>query len=745
MNDDQKFRQRAWYFTHIFADPKDQDTLYSLNTDACKSTDGGKSFTSIGAPHGDNHGLWIDPENPRHVIIGNDGGASVTLDGGRNWSTQNNQPTAQFYHVAADNRTPYYLFGAQQDNSPVAIKSWSDSGQLDLRSWYEVGGSESSTLAPDPRDGNIVYCAGQGYSRFDKSNETGQDISPYPVNNAGHGAADFEHRIQWTEPIFISPHDPNTIYTAAEVVFRSDDQGRNWKTVSPDLTRNDKSKQVSSGGPITKDNTTVEYYDTVFALAESPLKKGVLWAGTDDGLVQVTQNGGGSWQNVTPKAMPEWGTVDEVEPSPFEDGGAIVSVDRHKLDDIHPYIFKTSDFGKTWTAITSNIPEGAFVHVVREDPKRKGLLYAGTEKGVYVSLDGGVKWSKLQLNLPTTPIHDLRVKDGDLLVATHGRSFWILDDLSPLRQWSGADEAFHLYKPRTSARTRLGDTASPSLIAGENPPGGAVMYYRLAKEPKDPIKLEILDSSGKLVRTYTSPSKDGGDSGTPGKAVPQATLPVEVGLNRFSWDMRRESPVPLAGSVYEGSAAVGPIMPPGHYQVRLTVGKDSQVQEFDFTRDPRCKSSDAELLAQYKLAGDVDELVTALHRGIIQIRELRTQIDAVTARYGEDKKWAPMKKSATAIRAKLQTIEDSLVQSKIKSDESDLNYPVMLEEQIWALDGDVDADFAPTAAQKQLYDSLKEKVDAQLRRWKELLAADLNQLNRDAATSGIPLFDPRLP
>ncbi|MBV8052260.1 MAG: hypothetical protein JOZ80_13790, partial [Acidobacteriaceae bacterium] len=429
-NDDQRLTQRAWYFTHIFADPKSVDTVYMLNTGMFRSSDGGKSLTLLPAPHGDHHGLWIDPTNPQRMINGNDGGATITVDGGKTWTTQYNQPTAQFYHVATDNQFLYYVYGAQQDNTTVAIASRSDAGYIGRQHWYDVGGGESGYVVPDPRDANIVY-AGSGnglVTRWDKRITQQQDITVWPVDYSGHGAKDMKYRLGWTEPIVISPHDADVIYTAGNIVFKSTNHGASWTAISPDLTRNDTSKQESSGGPITKDNTSVEFYDTVFTIAESPVQKDLLWAGTDDGLVQVTRDGGKNWSNVTPKGMPEWSLVSMIEASPQDAGTAYIALDCHKLDDVKPYVYKTTDYGKSWTKLVSGLPDGAYVHAVREDPQDKELLYAGTETGIFVSFDGGANWQPLQLNLPQTPIHDLVVKNNDLVVATHGRSFWILDD-----------------------------------------------------------------------------------------------------------------------------------------------------------------------------------------------------------------------------------------------------------------------------------------------------------------------------
>src|SRR6266705_4350067 len=389
VNDDGRFRQRAWYFSKVYADPKSTDTVYLLNTGLFRSVDGGKTFNLLAARHGDHHWLWIDPQNSNRIANANDGGASISIDGGKTWTTQHNQPTAQFYHVAVDNAFPYHIYGAQQDNSSVGIASRTDWGAIGPADWFVVGSGECGFVVPDPRDWHIIYSNYESsIDRYDKTKEQIQDVSVWPLDNSGHGAADLVHRFQWVTPLTLSPHNPDVLYTAAECVFKSSDHGYSWTQISGDLTRNDKSKQQPSGGPLTNDITSVEYYDTIFALTESPLKKGMLWAGTDDGLVHVTMDGGEHWTNVSPKA-PDWSTVDLIEPSPHDANNAYVAIDRHKLDDIKPYIFKTTDAGKTWTAITSGIPEGANVHAVREDPKRRGLLYVGTELGMFVSFDDG--------------------------------------------------------------------------------------------------------------------------------------------------------------------------------------------------------------------------------------------------------------------------------------------------------------------------------------------------------------------
>ena len=432
MTDDHRFRQRAWYYSHIFADPKASDTVYILNTSMYRSNDGGKTFTRIRTPHGDNHALWIDPTNPKRMINGNDGGANVSTNSGDSWTTIYNQPTAQFYHVTTDTRTPYYVYGAQQDNTTVAIASAGLDGSIDRSDWYDVGGGESGYIAPDPTNPDIVYAGSYGgeVTRYDHRTHQEQGVNPWPVNPIGWAAADVKHRFQWTEPIVFSPHDPKTLYYGGEVLFKTTDNGMNWIIISPDLTRNDKSKQAASGGPITKDNTGVEVYDTIFSVVESPVQKDLIWVGTDDGLVHLTRDGGQHWENITPNAMPEWGTVSMIEASPVDAGTAYIAVERHKMDDFTPYVYKTTDFGKTWTKLVNGLPANNYVHAVRVDPKRAGLLFAGTEQGIYVSFDDGAHWQPMQTNLPVAPINDLVVKNTDLVVATHGRSFWILDDIT---------------------------------------------------------------------------------------------------------------------------------------------------------------------------------------------------------------------------------------------------------------------------------------------------------------------------
>jgi photosystem II stability/assembly factor-like uncharacterized protein len=738
VNEDERYRQRAFYFSHIFADPKTVDTVYVENTGLFRSSDAGKTFDLLPAPHGDHHGLWIDPGDPRRMIDGNDGGATISVDGGKNWSTQDNQPTAQFYHVVVDARFPYWLYGSQQDNTSLAIASRSEtSNSITEADWYQVGGGECGNIAPDPRDAHIVYANSENtITRYDKTRNLMQVISVSALDTAGRGAAELEHRFQWTEPLFLSPHDPDVMYTASEVVWKSVDHGMSWTAISPDLTRNDKSKQQPSGGPITLDITSVEYYDTVFALAESPREKGVLWAGTDDGLVQLTRDGGTTWKNVTPRGLPEWSTISLIDPSPHAAGAAVVAVDRHRLDDFRPYVYRTGDFGASWTAISAGLPVGAYVHAVREDPVRKGLLFAGTELGVFVSYDDGGHWSPLQLNLPITPVTDLIVKGDDLVIATNGRSFWILDDIAPLRQDSPqvvAGDAF-LYPPAASYRIPLSEEVDHRTWVAQNPTGGAAIDYWLKRTPADEVTLDILDAAGKQLRHYSSKEsahKDDQPPEWPDIAAAPDKLPVAPGANRFVWDLRYESPTRIPGAFYEGLPPEGPIMPPGRYQARLTVGGKAYTAPFELRLDPRLTGHEADVEKSFAASMRVRAEIETLHTTVNQLRAVRAQLVALEKRIG-DAPSGPAREvlaSRAALEKRMAAIEGELVQVKRKSSEGNLVYPSMLDDQYYTLRALIDADAAPTKAALATHDLLARRLADQVARWDEIVTKDLPALN----------------
>ncbi|HET9306824.1 MAG TPA: hypothetical protein VFO46_12420 [Candidatus Sulfotelmatobacter sp.] len=796
VNDDRRYRQRAWYYTHVFADPKNPDVVYILNTGTYRSIDGGKTFSPIHSPHGDNHGFWIDPDNPKRLINGNDGGATISIDGGATWSTIYNQPTAQFYHITSDDRFPYWIYGAQQDNSTVAIASASPNGGIDRSDYYDVGGGESGYIAPDPKNPEIVYAGSYGgdISRYDHRTAETQLINPWPRNPIGWGMAELKHRFQWTEPIVFSPHDPHTLYYAGEVLFKTTDEGKSWSIISPDLTRNDKSKQESSGGPITKDNTGVEVYDTIFSVVESPAQAGLIWAGSDDGLIHLTRNGGANWENVTPKAMPEWGTVSMIEASPTEAGTAYVAVQRHKMDDFTPYIFKTADFGKTWTTIINGIPKDVYVHAVRIDPKRKGLLYAGTERGVYVSFDDGANWKPLQLNLPIAPVNDLIVKNNDLAIATHGRSFWILDDLSPLRQWNDSLKAddVHLFTPAEANHTTFPASFFGSGNAGENPPPGAVIYYYLKTEIKKPeekkkdekkdetqatsatttapqstsatapaqtpeaksdsaesedkdkesrIKIEILDSASTVIRTYPPKNKpeSEGDEGF-GRNKPEE-IPSEAGINRFAWDLHYEGTPRIPNSPLWGGSTDGPLALPGEYQARLTVDGKSQTQPFKIVPDSRLQVTAEDLKKQFDLMQSILGKVTQVHDAVRQMRDIRAQMTALNKRLKEEKNpnAQALEDAGKALDTKMKVVEEALIQTKAKSGQDVLNYPIRLNNLLVALGGIVSsADAAPTKQDYEMFDDLSKQADEQLAKWDEIVKTDLASYNRLAQEKAVP-------
>jgi photosystem II stability/assembly factor-like uncharacterized protein len=729
--------QRPWYYMHIIADPRDENVVYIMDVEAFKSTDGGHLFNKVKIPHGDNHGLWIDPRDTRRMIASNDGGVTITLDGGKNWTPQENQPTAQFYHVITDTAMPYRVYGSQQDAGTVAIASRSDDGVIDRSDWYDVGGGEAGYIAPYLPDPNIVYAADyQGnITRYDRHIGQIKSITEQPELSDAHGASFLEHRFQWTAPVLLSPHDPNTLYHAGERLFKTTDGGVHWQAISPDLTRNDKSKQQPSGGDITLDDTGTEYYDTIFAVAESPISRGLIWIGTDDGLVQITRDEGKNWANVTPKDLPEWSRVSQIDASPLDAGTAYVAVDRHQNDDLRPYIYKTSDYGQTWTKLTNGIPEGSFVRAVRQDPKKRGLLYAGTESGVYVSFNDGADWRPLKLNLPTTPVHDLIMKGNDLVVATHGRAFWILDDLSPLRQFSDdvSKKNVHLYTPGPAYRIQAGATGEhrPSKRTGQNPPAGAVIDFYLKEAPKaaTETKIEILDASGKTIRKYSSAeTKRLDEPPDPDDKKPEKEIKVEAGLNRFVWDLHYEEAHRVPGYyLWEyGTGARGPVAAPGQYQVRLTVGGESQTAPIELKLDPRVNISAADLAQQFSMLMQIHEQLNNVYDAVNQIQDVRSQVAGLKRRLPENASTKPIAVSADDLEKKLVAVREPLINLTISANEDSLAYPPQLDARLAYLAMDISsADSAPTEAEQVQFEKLKRQTKDLLSHWDDLQHGDL--------------------
>jgi photosystem II stability/assembly factor-like uncharacterized protein len=742
VNEQRALRQRAWYYTRIYADTQNVDSVYVLNVGFFKSNDGGRNFTTIGVPHGDNHDLWIAPDDASRMINSNDGGANVSFNGGRTWSEQD-QATAQFYRVAVDNDFPYNVYGAQQDNSTIKIASRTTEFGIGPTHWYDVGGGESGWIAPSPKNSNIVFAGSYGglITRYDHRTGQQRNITVWPDNPMGAGAEAMRWRFQWNFPILFSPHDPNVLYAAGNVLFRTTNEGQNWEAISPDLTRNDKTKQGPSGGPITKDNTSVEYYDTIFTLMESPVEKGVIWTGADDGLVYVTRDNGKSWQNVTPKEMPEWIQVNSIEASPNAPGTAYVAATMYKWDDFKPYLYKTSDYGKTWKKIINGIPDGAFTRVIREDPNRRGLLYAGTETGMYVSFDDGENWQSLQLNMPAVPITDLAVhkREKDLVAATQGRSFYILDDLPVLHQMSDAARAdAYLFKPEDPYRMPGGGFNFPGATVGQNPPAGAVIYYYLREKPKD-VTLEILDGAGKLIRKFTARESGTQPQGGGPFGGGAARLSAEAGLNRFAWDFRYDDARRFPGMILWAGNTTGPRAVPGTYQVRLTADGKSLTQSFEIKKDPRLDTTADDFAKQFDLLIKIRDKFSETTDAILRIRDVRKQVDDIVARVKDDAKGKPVADAAKTLRDKLTTVEEELYQTKNQSNQDPLNYPIRLNNKLAALGGVVaSADAAPTSQSYAVYEDLAGKIDAQLEKLRQIMRTDLPAFNRVVREQDIP-------
>jgi photosystem II stability/assembly factor-like uncharacterized protein len=787
-SEERELRQRPWYYMHVYADPQQADTVWVLNLECWKSTDGGKTFaTSVRTPRGDNHDLWIDPRNPGRMIESGDGGACVTFDGGASWSTFFNQPTAELYHVTTDNQVPYRVYGSQQDNTTISIPSLSADGVILQSEWTEPGGGESGHIAVRPDDPNIVYAGSftGTMTRYDQRTRQYRDITPWPDNPAGWAAKDLKYRFQWTFPILLSPHDPDVLYAAGNRVFRTTDEGTSWEVVSPDLTRQDATKMASSGGPITQDNVSTEYYGTVFALAESPRRRGLLWAGSDDGLVHLSDDDGRTWRNVTPPDLPEWALVSTIEPSPHDPATAYLAATRYKLDDFRPYLWATDDYGAHWRSITDGLPADAFTRVVREDPHRRGLLYAGTETGLHVSFDGGGHWQPFQGNLPVAPVHDLVVKDTDLVVATHGRSFWVLDDVTPLHQVAAetAAEAVHLFAPRPTTRFRIyrgygnrfpdrgknyrlagprvityyreqrpnGEVTETFSDVGTNPPNGVIVTYYLRERPEGDVALSFLDDAGTEMRSFTrkpidqeSPAASASGAGSTRReatdrgGTKERYVPVEPGTHRFVWDLRRPDARNVPGAVFWEGGVEGPVVPPGRYRVRLRVGGETREASFEIRKDPRIAASDEDLTQQYDLLERIREKLSQTHDAVNTIRALRAQLDAWEQRAVGSDQAKPIVEAARGLNAGLTAIERELIQVQALAYEDTLNYPIMLNNKLAALAHVVaQGDGAPTRQQQEVFDELAHQVDRHVGKLASLLGQEVSNFNGLVREAGI--------
>jgi photosystem II stability/assembly factor-like uncharacterized protein len=759
VNSERRLRQRAWYYTRIYADTRDPNTVYVSNVQFLKSTDGGRTWTAIRTPHGDSHDLWIAPENNQRMIEANDGGANVTTDGGQSW-TEQDYLTAQFYHVTTTNHFPYRVCGAQQDNSTICGSSRPVSGSV--RDWYEAGGGESGYIAARPDDPDIIYAGSYGglLTRLDARTGIVRNITAWPMNPMGHSAGELKYRFQWTYPIVISPHDPNVLYVAANVVFRSTNEGQSFEIISPDLTRADPRTLGPSGGPITRDQTSVEYYGTIFALAESPVERGVIWAGSDDGLIHVTRDNGRTWTNVTPPGLPPWTRISIIEASPHRAGSAYVAANRYQMNDFRPYLYKTRDYGRTWTKITDGIRPGDFTRAIREDPEREGLLYAATERGVWVSFDDGTWWQSLQLNLPPVPIHDIVVKEGDLVAASHGRSFFILDDLSPLRQLRREvlEKEVHLFQPRPTYRVPFY--------------GGVQVWYWLQRGGQR-VTLEFLDGRGQVIQRYTS-APDQPQRAEPDRAAEQArldslrnlgVLPASVapagpapsmgpadgpfggpaavrlpnaqGLNRFAWNLRYPDASRFEGMILWAAGTTGPVAPPGTYTVRLTVGdRTPESQRFTVLKDPRSSATQADLEEQFALLLRIRDKTTEANDAVRLIRNVKSQLAERQRQAGV--RGGALDRLARPFVAELSAVESEIYQVRNESAQDPLNFPIRLNNKIAALAGVVgSAEGKPTAQAVEVFRILSDSLAIQTGRLRRALDGSLPAINREIERLGL--------
>jgi photosystem II stability/assembly factor-like uncharacterized protein len=736
--------QRPWYFSQIFADTKNENTVYILNVEFFKSIDGGVTWSRVSNRHGDNHDMWINPDNANNWIMADDGGPQVTYDGGKNFSDID-LPTAQFYHVNLDNDFPYNVYGAQQDNSSIRIASRTNDYTIGLREWYNVAGGEAGYIVPDPTNPDITY--GGEYdgqlTSYNKKSGLYRALSPDLELHQGAGAEDYKFRFNWTFPISISPFNNKMIYAGSNYVLRTTDAGQTWKVISPDLTRHDPKTLKPSGGPITLDNTGAEVYADVFALAESPVKQGVIWAGSDDGLVHVTKDDGKNWINVTPKSLPDWALISYVEPSHFDSATCYVSATRYKSDDTKPYIFKTNDFGKTWNLITNGLPANTYNRCVREDPKKKGLLYCGLETGIYVSFDDGAHWQSLQLNLPNTPVHDIQIqtRENDLVIATHGRSFWILDDITPLYQLSDeiAKANHWLFKPRDSYRMPGGYIEDANVQEGQNTPNGVILRYYLKSKPEKELKLKFYTEAGDSIITYSSIKDNKGEvvkiskDYYESKAKKPGLLSVDSGMNMFVWDLRYPAAKADTSATFEGSLS-GPLATPGSYLAKLYLG-DSLLQKQSFTilKDPRNSATVEDLKEEFTLSAKVINKLNEIGKATKQIRSITDQLNDFCDGIKDTTEAKRYKNLAKPIIDSFTTIKDALYNSKIKAGEDNLRFPMRLEEKLSGLNAVlVNVDAKPTAAMYESYNSLESRINVHLQKFKEIMDKQIPAFNEAA-------------
>jgi photosystem II stability/assembly factor-like uncharacterized protein len=745
VNDQRDVKQRAWYYSRLFADPKNPDTVYALNTSFYRSIDGGHTFKAIPTGHGDNHDLWIANDDPNRMIESNDGGANISFDGGKSFSTEMNQPTGQFYRVALDNDFPYNIYGAQQDNTTVETSSRGNSGAITDSDWHEVGGGESGWIAPDPTDSRFVYAGSYDglLTRYDNRTAGLRNITVWPDNPMGSGVEVMKYRFQWSFPLLFSPNDPKLLYAGANVLLGTRDEGHTWQVMSPDLTRNDKSKQGPVGGPITKDNTAVEYYDTIFTMDESTIEKGLIWAGSDDGLIHITRDAGKTWQDVTPKGIPDFIRINCIAASPFDPGTAYVAATMYLSDDFHPFLYKTTDFGKSWTKIVSGIPDDDFTRTIRPDPKQKGLLIAGSEAHLYISYNDGASWQPFQLNLPNVPMTDIafQKREDDLVIATQGRGFYALDDMPLVRALSSGklpDAPVHLFAPKDTYRYvgGGGGFGPGAQNAGQNPPSGVVLYYSLKSKPTGDVVIRIKDAEGKLVNEISSkpePKQPAGmEEDEERRPTPKpATKP---GMNRFVWDLRYADATKFPGMILWAAQTRGPQVVPGTYTVELTADGHTETQHVTVKPDPRVSATPEDYKKQLDLALQILARFSAANQAVIDIRAARKQLDTYASTAGP-----AVAADAKRISTSLGVVEDAIYQTKLRANEDALNFPIRLNNKLGALLGTVtQSDTAPTEQSYEVFKDLNAQLQTQLDRLHQIETTDVNAFNKLVRDQNIP-------
>ena len=727
INDSRELRQRAWYYSKIYADTQDEDIVYVMNVSYHKSKDGGKTFKSNNAPHGDHHDLWIAPEDNQRMIIADDGGAQISFNGGETWTTYHNQPTAQFYRVTTDNSFPFRIYVAQQDNSTLRVNYRSSGGGISEDDWEPTAGGESAHLAIDPLDNDIVYGGSYGgyLTRVNHKTNSERGINVWPDNPMGYGAEGMKYRFQWNFPIHFSKHDPKKLYTFSNHVHVSEDEGQSWEIISPDLTRNDPKKLKSSGGPITQDNTGVEYYCTIFAANESSIKEGLMWVGSDDGLIHLKKDGGNNWENVTPSNMPKWLMINSIEPSPFDPAVCYVAGTLYKTGDFKPYLYKTSDYGKTWSLITNGIKSEHFTRVLRADPEKKGILYAGTESGMYISFDDGNSWNSFQLNLPIVPITDLTIKENSLIVATQGRSIWALDDLTVLHQidQNTVNEEINLFKPKTSYRTR-GRGGKETLTEGTNLPNGVIVHFNVKNfsPDKDELSIHFKEQDGTIIKTYKS--NDEIDK-----------LEIKTGGNTFVWNTLYEGAEILDSMIFWSASFSGAKAVPGKYKVVLEKNGESQEQEFEILPDPRSEVSISQMRLQFDFVNKVNATVDKAHKAIKNIRQIRKKLEEFDSNFSENESVINLVEKAKQLNSSLTEIEKALYQTKNRSRQDPLNFPIKLTNKLGHLNSLVTSnDFPPTNQDELVRKELTTEVENHILKYQKLVSQDLKYFNEEFAS-----------